>query len=360
MVALVDCAGRALGSSPGTSAAKARTSARTLTVDMHCHAQSYRADAFVRPHLPAPDPRLQFTSEQTRTVSAALNVKMVGAMSVATERLAAMDAAGIDVQAISPTPGHYHYGLEPDIGREAARMVNDDIADMVACDPARFVGLGTVPLQNTELAIAEMRRCVHDLGMRGIAINTNVAGAELAVPEREAFFAAAEDLGIVLFLHPMTFWQGPRFGEHYLSNVVGNPLDSTVALSHLILEGVFDRHADLKMCVAHGGGYLPLYSGRMDHAFHARADCCGRISRAPSTYLRQLYFDTVVFDPDQIAALVERYGSDKIVMGTDYPFDMAEPDPLGLLARVPGLNAEDHARICGGNAAMLLGLPVRA
>ena len=356
MVNFVDCAGLEAHTHPTTHPLIARVRGRTLTVDMHCHAQSFRADAFVRPHLPPPDPGARFTSEHTRLVTAALNVKIAGPMSVARERLVDMDAAGIDVQAVSPSPGHYNYGLEAGIGRDAARMVNDDIAELVACDPQRFVALGTVPLQDTDLAIAEMKRCINDLGMRGIEINSNVAGAELADPSREAFFAAAEEMGVLLFLHPMTFWSGPRFGEHYFSNVIGNPLDSTVALSHLIFDGVLERHAGLKICVAHGGGFLPLYSGRMDHAYHARADCCGRISKAPSEYLRQLYFDTVVFDPEQVAALVQRFGSDHILMGTDYPYDMAEQDPLGLLARVPGLTPEDHARICGGNAAALLGL----
>lgn len=356
MVTFVDCAGRP-GHEPGPATPLlARARGRSLTVDMHCHAQSFRADAFVRAHLPPPDPAARFTSEQTREVNAALNERIAAPLSVAQRRLADMDAAGIDVQAISPSPGHYNYGVEPGVGRDAARMVNDDIAELAACEPRRFVALGTVPLQDTSMAIAEMKRCVHQLGMRGIEINSNVAGAELADPSREAFFAAAEEMGVLLFLHPMMFWQGPRFGQHYLSNVIGNPLDSTVALSHLIFEGVLERYAGLKICVAHGGGYLPLYPGRMDHAWNARADCCGRISKPPSEYLKQLYFDTVVFDPEHVASLVRRYGSDRVLMGTDYPYDMAEQDPLGLLAAVPGLTPVDHARICGGNAAALLGL----
>jgi aminocarboxymuconate-semialdehyde decarboxylase len=356
MVQFVNCDG-APAQGPGASARTiAHEGKRPLTVDIHCHAQSFRAEAWVRPHLPPPAAGPAHTSEATRAVTAALNERIAGPLSVARERLQDMDAAGIDVQAVSPSPGHYQYGLPAEIGRTMAQMVNDDIAELVAQAPRRFVGLATVPLQDTAMAIAEMKRCVRELGMRGVMINTNVDGAELAAPERDAFFAAAEDLGVLLFLHPMTFWQGPRFGQHYLSNVVGNPLDSTVALSHLIFEGVLERHAGLKMCVAHGGGYLPLYSGRMDHAFHARADCCGKIHRPPSSYLRQLYFDTVVFDPEQVAALVRRFGSERILMGTDYPYDMAEPDPLGLLQRVPGLSDEERARICGGNAAGLLGL----
>jgi aminocarboxymuconate-semialdehyde decarboxylase len=355
MIELVDCAGHP-ASGVGTSGAiPKRRGHAGLTVDIHSHVQSFRADAFAKPHLAQPA-GAQHTSAATRAVNAALNEKIAAPLSVATRRLQDMDAAGIDVQALSPSPGHYQYGLEAGIGSAMARMVNEDIAELVAQAPRRFVGLGTVPLQDTQLAIAEMRHCVRELGLRGIMVNTNVAGAELATPEREAFFAAAVDLGVLLFLHPMTFWSGPRFGEHYLSNVVGNPLDSTLALSHLIFEGVLERQPALKMCVAHGGGYLPLYSGRMDHAWHARTDCCGRIARPPSSYLGQLYFDTVVFDPEQIAALVRRFGSERILMGSDYPYDMAEPDQLALVDRVPGLSADDRARIRGLNAAQLLGL----
>jgi aminocarboxymuconate-semialdehyde decarboxylase len=356
MVQFVDCAGTP-AQGPGSSAPQVvHGSGRAFTVDIHCHAQSFRADALVRLHQPPQAPGAQHIGEATRAVNAALNERIAEPLTVARRRLQDMDAAGIDVQAVSPSPGHYQYGLPAEIGRTMAQMVNDDIAELVAQAPRRFVGLGTVPLQDTTMAIAEMKRCVRGLGMRGIMINTNVDGAELAAPEREAFFAAAEELGVLLFLHPMTFWQGPRFGQHYLSNVVGNPLDSTVALSHLIFEGVLERHAGLKMCVAHGGGYLPLYSGRMDHAFHHRADCCGKIHRPPSSYLEQLYFDTVVFDPEQVASLVQRFGSERILMGTDYPYDMAEPDPVGLLLRVPGLSGEDRVRIAGANAAGLLGI----
>ena len=138
--------------------------------------------------------------------------------------------------------------------------------------------MGTVPLQAPELAIAEMRRCVNELGLRGIEISSHVNGKELAAPEFRPFFAAAEELGVLLFLHPLGFTHGQRLSEHYLNNIIGNPIESTIALSHLIFEGVLDSHPGLKLCVAHGGGYLPGYWGRMDHALRAREDCRQHIS----------------------------------------------------------------------------------
>src|SRR5690606_13278543 len=207
-----------------------------------------------------------------------------------------MDRLGIDVQVISPVPTQYYYFAEGDLGREAARIVNDGIAAAVARHPERLAGMGTVPLQVPELAIAEMKRCVNDLGLRGIEISSNVAGRELADSTFRPFFAAAEEMGVLLFLHPLGFTHGQRLSEHYLNNLIGNPLESAIAVAHLIFGGVLDAHPGLKLCVAHGGGYLPTYWGRMDHAWRARSDCRQHISRPPSEYLRRLYFDTVVYD----------------------------------------------------------------
>jgi aminocarboxymuconate-semialdehyde decarboxylase len=273
-----------------------------------------------------------------------------------TERLADMDRQGVDVQVISPNPGQYFYFVSPELGRDAARAINDGIAEAVASTPDRLVGMGTVPLQNTEMAIAEMRRCVEDCGMRGIEIGTNVAGRELADPSLRAFFQAAEELGVLLFIHPLGFTHGERLSDHYLNNIIGNPLESTIALTHLIFEGVLEDHPGLKVCVAHGGGYLPGYWGRMDHAYRAREDCRQHIAHEPSTYLRNVWLDTLVFDPDQLDSLVRTHGADRLCMGTDYPFDMAEPDPVGFHAK---LDSDDRKRILGLNAAELLGLKAK-
>ena len=158
-------------------------------------------------------------------------------------------------------------------------------------------------------------------------------------------------------MHPLGFTHGQRLSEHYFNNLIGNPLESTIAVGHLIFGGVLDAYPGLKLCVAHGGGYLPGYIGRMDHAFRAREDCRQHIHREPSTYLRQLYFDTLVFDRRELKYLVETYGADHLMMGTDYPFDMSEADPVGFHSE---LSQVDREKILGGTAAGLLGLQAPA
>jgi aminocarboxymuconate-semialdehyde decarboxylase len=324
-----------------------------LVVDIHCHLGIPAADAMVRAAMPDAPAALPFSSPASDKVNGALFAAIGPKLNGVEARLADMDWLGVDVQAISPSPGQYFYFADPELGRETSRTINDGIAAACAQHPDRLVGMGTVPLQAPELAIAEMRRCVNDLGLRGIEISSHVNGKELAAPEFRPFFAAAEELGVLLFLHPLGFTHGQRLSEHYLNNIIGNPIESTIALSHLIFEGVLDSHPGLKLCVAHGGGYLPGYWGRMDHAWRAREDCRQHITRAPSTYLRQVWLDTLVFDRAQLDHLVATHGADRLCLGTDYPFDMAEPDPVGFHAHLAEL---DKAKIMGGNACGLLGL----
>lgn len=311
------------------------------------------AEALVRSQIDSPPAPMPFTSAATQAVNGKLFSAIGAKLGGGETRLADMDHLGVDVQAISPSPGQYYYFAPPELGREAARLINDTIARAVQSHPDRLVGLGTVPLQNVDMAIEEMRRCVKELDLRGIEISTNVNGRELAEDDFRPFFAAAEELGILLFMHPLGFSHGQRLSDHYLDNIIGNPLESTIALSHLIFGGVLDRHPGLKLCVAHGGGYLPAYWGRMDHAFRAREDCRQHISRAPSTYLRQVWLDTLVFDREQLHQLVRTHGADRLCLGTDYPFDMAEPDPLAFHDH---LDETVKARVLGLNAADLLGL----
>ena len=327
-----------------------------LVVDIHCHLGIAAADAKLRAAMPNAPAALPFSSAASDEVNRALFASVGPKLHGIDDRLVDMDRLGVDVQAISPSPGQYFYFADPDLGRDLSRMINDGIAAACAKRPERLVGMGTVPLQAPELAIAEMRRCVKSLGLRGIEINSHVNGKELAAPEFRGFFAAAEELGVLIFMHPLGFSHGQRLSEHYLNNLIGNPIESTIALSHLIFEGVLDRHPGLKLCVAHGGGYLPGYWGRMDHAFRVRADCRQHITREPSTYLKQVWLDTLVFDRDQLDALIRTHGADRLCLGTDYPFDMAEQDPVGFHAH---LAENDKVRIMGGNACMLLGLESR-
>lgn len=330
---------------------------KNLVVDIHCHLGVPAAEAQIRAAIPGFTFQMPFSSPASDAVTGKLFAKIGPVLNGVEQRLIDMDRLGVDVQAISPSPGQYFYFTEPDLGRDLARTVNDAIADAVAGHPDRLVGMGTVPLQSPEMAITEMRRCVNDLGLRGIEISSNVNGRELADDEFRPFFAAAEELGILIFLHPLGFTHGERLSTHYLTNIVGNPLESTIALSHLIFSGVLDSYPGLKLCVAHGGGFLSGYWGRMDHAYRAREECRVNISREPSSYLRDVWFDTLVFDQDELDSLVRTHGADKLCLGTDYPFDMSEPDPLGFHDRLSG---EARARILGLNAAELLGLTVKS
>lgn len=332
---------------------RAKKNGATKVIDIHCHLNVQAADAVLRPYASNSPALAQFSTPQTDAVNRAQFAQIGPKLNSIDAHLTDMDASGIDIQALSPMPGQLIHVVPPEVGREAARIVNDGMASAVAKHPDRFVGMGLVPMQAPQLAVEEMRRSVKQLGLRGIEIPSHVNGRELSDPEFHPIFAAAEELGVLLFLHPLGFTHGERLKQHYFNNVLGNPIESAIAVGHLIFDGVLDRMPGLKICIAHGGGYLPHYWGRMDHAWRARADCREHISKPPSHYLRQLYFDTLVFDKAQLRFLLDTYGAERLCLGTDYPFDMSEPDPIGFHADLPAAARE---QILGGTAAKLLGL----
>ena len=239
---------------------------------------------------------------------------------------------------------------------QAARIVNDGIAEYVAGKPDRFAGLGSAPMPAGEEAAKELERCVKTLGLKGVQILTNVNGQELSDPAFAPFWKKAEELQALVVLHPLGFSEAKRLARFSFNNTIGNPLDTTIALHYLIFDGVLERHPNLKILAVHGGGYLAAYSGRIDHSWGARSDAHGDLPHPPTSYLKKIYFDSVVFTPYQLAELVRLYGADRIIMGTDYPFDMADYDPIGHVAGVEGFDASTIAAIAGGNAKRLLGL----
>jgi aminocarboxymuconate-semialdehyde decarboxylase len=255
-----------------------------------------------------------------------------------------------------PPPNQCFYTVPLDISVQASRLVNDGLAEYVSRKPDRFVALGTVPLTHGGEAANELERCVKSLGMKGVEILTNVAGRELSEPDFAPFWQKAEELDALVVIHPNGFTDAKRFTRFYFNNVIGNPLETTIALHYLIFDGVLERHPKLKILAVHGGGYLPAYSGRIDHAWGARSDSHGDLPQPPTSYLKKIYFDTVVFTPHQLAELVRQFGTDHIIMGTDYPFDMADFDPIGHVASVEGFDPSTIAAIAGGNARKLLGV----
>lgn len=273
------------------------------------------------------------------------------------ERLQAMDEQGIDMEALSINPNWY--GLERDLARQVIKVQNEKLAELCAANPERFVAFASVALQYPDLAAEQLEEGVKKLGLRGAAIGGSVNGEELSSAKFGPFWAKAEALGTLVFIHPQA---NPDFqkrlqGNGLLTNVIGNPLETTIALSHLIFEGTLDRFPGLKICAAHGGGYLPSYADRSDHGCLTFPAQCNKtpLKKHATEYLRQLYFDSLVFTSEALRHLVAQCGSSQIVMGTDYPYPWTSAAVDHILGTSSLSNAERQA-ILGGNAARLLGI----
>jgi len=353
------CAPR--GAATGSSHRKlVKRGKKILAVDLHCHIQTPAAEELAKQTtVPPGDPLVQFGSQRTADLQHKQRHDIDEQLTSIKRRLADMDRMGIDVQAISTSPSQYYYRLEPDLCRQTSRLINERLAEMVTLHPGRFVALGTVPMQDPELAIKELEYCMRQLGFRGLELGTNVRKMELSDPRFERFWARAEELRAVIFLHPSGFTDTSRLKEHFLTNVIGNPLDTTFALSHLVFGGVLERYPGLKFVAAHGGGYLGHYPARMDHAYKVRPECKDFIKRPPSYYMKKIYFDTVVHGEAQLEHLVNLWGAGRIVIGTDYPYDMGYYKPVAFVNGTKSLSRAQKDAIIGGNAAKLLGLKRR-
>ena len=281
---------------------------------------------------------------------------LVAALSDADARINDMDRLGIDISALTPAPPRGFYELEPELGLAVARLANDFAAEFITQGSNRLLSLGIIPLQDVDRSVTELKRAVTELGLKGVRINTNINRRELDDPLFEPFWAAAEELGTLVFLHPQYFTDPARLGDFNMGNIVGQPLETTLALAHIIIGGVIERHPRIKLIAAHGGGYFPFYTGRFDEAQHMRPDTMPAITQPPSSYLKNIYFDTIIYRPEAVSYLADLVGVERLVMGTDRPYDSGLKDPVGLIRSVPGLGEGDQAQILGGTAAELLGI----
>jgi aminocarboxymuconate-semialdehyde decarboxylase len=333
---------------------------RHVTVDFHCHVLTLATEALVAdcPQKRA-EPALMLGAvgpESLAHNNAVMLPKAFPKLTRLEDRLADMDAMGVDMQVISPSPSQYYYWADPDLARQIVRTQNEHVAETCARHPDRLVGLGTLALQHPDLAAEQLRDAMKRLGLKGVEISTSVNDLELGARELAPFWKAAEELGAVVFIHPFGTTLGKRLSSYYLSNIIGQPLETTIALSHLIFGGVLDRHPGLKIVAAHGGGYLPSYCGRSNHGHAVRPEAKAGAPLTPVEYLRRIWFDTLVYEPQALRHLVDVVGASQLVVGSDYPFDMGHEDPRGLLAATPGLTDAERAAILGGNARSLLGI----
>lgn len=269
-------------------------------------------------------------------------------------KLDSMDRKGIDVSVISPAPPMFYYWADIDVAANAARLVNDGIADMVAAKPSRLRGMATIPMQHPDAAIDEMERVVREYDFKAIEIGTSVEGMQLAETKFRPILRRAQELDLFVFAHP--YYVGAKSGleGYYLTNLIGNPLDTTIMLANLMFSGALDELADLRICLAHGGGFMPYQIGRLVHGHDVRPEARRVSATSPKKLLRRLYFDSLVFDPQALRYLIDLVGADHVCIGTDSPFDMADQHPMETVASVPRLTEDEHDYLCCGTALTLL------
>jgi len=315
---------------------------RVKTVDVHCHVSIPEAAAMLK------GTKLERTGGAPGGYSD---------MVPSSTRIEAMDKMGIDVQAVSINS--FWYSADRHLAGKLVNLQNQKLSEMCAAHPDRFVAFASVALQFPELAAQQLEDGMKKYGLRGAAIGPTCEDKELSSPEFDPFWAKAEELRALVFVHPQdsansTGVRDRVKGSGVLSNVIGNPLETTIFLSHMIMEGVLDKFPNLKICAAHGGGYLPSYDGRLDQGCVVfPKECTKKLQKRPSEYLRQLYADSIIFNSEGLRHLVAVMGASQVVLGTDYPFPWSVT-PVDEVMAVPGLSDTDRVAILGGNLQKLL------
>ena len=327
-----------------------------LTIDTHAHVAAAAVEELVA-GAPGEERQRQIDAAAMGQASASVNQANFPAvwqkLTSVDERLAWMDKAGVDLQLVSPLPSPHEWADEA-LATAIVRATNAAVVEHCRQAPDRLLGIGTASLQHPDLAVQQLA-AIHDAGLRGVQISTTAGpNRELDSPELDPFWATAAALNLVVMVHPWGCSLGARLSDYYLFNTVGNPVETTLALSRMIFGGVLERHPGLRLWAAHGGGYLGAYLGRSDHAWEQRIDA--RTTRTPpSSQFRNVHVDALVYSDLQLRHLVESTGPHQVMLGSDYPFDMGLEDPVGRLERAQ-LPADAFDAIRGGNAASLFSI----
>ena len=333
-VAFVGCDGKTPPATQGRRREVVVNGRRVRTVDVHAHCAIPEALAMVGTEI---EPALR--------------------MAQPVDRIRAMDEQGIDVEALSINP--FWYEVDRDVARDLIRLQNEKLAEVCAAMPDRFVAFATVALQHPDLAVEQVEEGIKKYGLRGVSTGGSVNGMELADPKLHPFWAKVEQLGVLVFIHPQGTDQleesGRLNGNGVLTNTIGNPLETTIALSHLIFEGTLDRFPGLKICSAHGGGYLPSYAPRSDNSLRVAPDqdTGVKLKKKPTEYLRQMYYDTLVFTSEALRHLAAEVGVSQLVIGTDHPIPW-QAKSVDHILKAPGFTAAERRAMLGETAARLL------
>jgi aminocarboxymuconate-semialdehyde decarboxylase len=329
----------------------------TQTIDVHAHILSEETIRLLQREAPKVAPKLSETDEQFGTLDVAGSVYRHfprGGWDL-DRRLQDMAAARVDMQVLSVCPQTFLYAQPPAVASTFARIQNEQLSKQVKARPDRFLAIGTLPMQAPKLAADELRHAMLMLGLCGVQIGSNIAGKNLDNPELEPVWATAAELGAFILLHPINVAGMDRLGSYYLNNLIGNPLDTTIAAACLVFGGVLERYPNLKICLSHGGGFVPYQAGRFVHGWHVRSEPKKKLPKPPTDSLGRFYFDTITHSSDVLQFLVGNAGADRVLLGSDYPFDMGMPDGVLQVKNLP-LSAADQNAILGGRARTLLGV----
>jgi len=267
-----------------------------------------------------------------------------------------MDEKGIGLYVLSSTPFAFFYEVEDDLAVELARFQNDQLSEMVKKYPDRFAAMATLPLQVPDEALKELERAVKKLGLRGVEVGSHVGKRELGDEAFWPIYKALEEMNVPIFIHPHHVAGLDRLEDFYLSNLIGNPLDTTIAAANLIFNGVFEKYPGLKIILAHAGGQLPYIIGRWEHGYEVRPEPKEKVHQPPRVFLKNFYFDTITHNPDALRYLIAFAGSDHVLLGSDYPYDMGDSNPVQTVSKLSGIKAGDRRKIMRDNAIGLFGL----
>ena len=328
-----------------------------MIIDAHTHTLCPAVNEMVADHIrPDSVPYQRDMSPESKARDAEQKAELGEKFLNVERRLADMAKMRVDLQVVAPAPGQQHYWASPDLLAEISARQNDHVADLVAKAPDRFVGLGTLPMTDTAASIAEAERAFSDLGLRAFQIDSRVMERELSDRSLDPLYEKLASLGAGLMVHPLGFSDGQRLSPFFMVNSVAQPLEELIAFNHLVFGGVLDRFPNLKVYIAHGGGFAPFYIGRFDHAWKVRPEVNALIPEPPSAYLGRLWYDSCVYRPDHLRTLVDMVGADRIMLGSDYPFDMGDTNPLALVDACPDLSKAGRAEIVAGTARRFFGL----
>jgi len=329
-------------------------------IDIHTHVEFAGTMDILKKKYTEEEIFDRFISSVSGRHSAELNKSIVAGIRDALrdpqKKIRDMDEKGIGIYILSSTPFSFFYEVENDLAVELARYHNDQLSEMVKKDSDRFAAVATLPLQIPSEAVKELERAVKKLGLRGIEIGSNVAKRELGDEKFWPVYKVLEELDVPMFIHPHHVAGLDRLLDFYLNNLIGNPLDTTIAVTRLIFSGMLEKFPKLKVVLAHGGGQFPFIFGRIEHGYKVRPEPKEKVHQPPRAFLKNLYFDTITHNPDALRYLIAFAGSDHVLLGSDYPYDMGDPDPVETVSKLSGMKAADRRKIMRENAIALFGL----